>query len=422
MLIIKNASELVTCRAAAGAPARGADFSNSSIIKNGAVVIDGETIVAIGKNSAVLARRRLSARDRVIDVSGKIVIPGFIDCHTHTVFGGSRANEYRLKLKGLSYQDLHKRKGGIHLTVEATRRASAEELFSRAKKTLDEMFARGTTTVEIKSGYGLNFKDEVKILRVIRRLRTCARQDIVATFLGAHTMPLEFKEDRGRYVREITEKMLPYIQKEQLADYCDVFCDPLGFTPKETSEIFKTAKNLGLGLRVHGEQTAHYGGAGIGIAYGVSSVDHCDFVSGSDIKLMGKKRISAVLLPGTLLHLMEWPKLALLSKSVPEMKKAGVPIVLATDYNPGSSPLISMKTVMDLALRFARLDYGECLIASTINAARALDRANRVGSLEKGKQADLLIIDAPTLGDYLHAFGDRHIEHIVKKGKVHNPV
>jgi len=418
MLIIKNASELVTCRTFGNKPVIGKNFSDCAIIKNGALVIDGEKIIAVGKTEKVLVRFRRKKFSRIIDASGKIVMPGFIDSHTHLVFAGSRAEEYQLKLKGQSYEALHRKKGGIHLTVEATRKAGEDELLHRAEKTLRQMFYLGTTTVEIKSGYGLTLEDELKILLVIKRLKKTAKQDIVATFLGAHTVPLEYRKKRANYVKLIIEKMLPVIASENLAEYCDVFCDPLGFTPKETAAIFSRARELEFKLRIHAEQTARFGGAVLAGNYKTASADHCDFLNGSDIKNLKKSGTAVTLLPGVLLHLAEWKKISRFQEIVKKIKRAGLPLVLATDYNPGSSPFISMKMAMDLAMRFFKLDYNECLNAATINAAYALNRSSIIGSLEAGKQADVLVINAPTLRDYLHQAGDGRIDYVIKRGLV----
>ena len=416
MLIIKNAHELVTCRSLESGPNAGKNFSTCSVIKNGALVVDGEKIVAVGKTENILARFKKKWASRIFDASGKIILPGFIDSHTHLVFAGSRAEEYRLKLKGQSYKSLHKKKGGIHFTVGETRRASEDELFFQAKDTLERMFRLGTTTVEIKSGYGLTPEDELKILRVIKRLKKTAKQDIVATFLGAHTVPLEYQNNRSAYLKLIIEKMLPVVWAKDLAEYCDVFCDPLGFTAGETTAIFSEARRLGFKLRIHAEQTAHFGGAAVAARYKAASADHCDFLNDSDIGYLKKSRIPAVLLPGVLLHLMEWKKIPYFQETVKKIKKADVALALATDYNPGSSPVISMKLVADLALRFFRMDYQECLNAVTINAAYALNRASEVGSIEPGKQADILIVDALSMKDYFHGPGDGKIDYVIKKG------
>jgi len=418
MLIIKNIHELATCRSPGNKSAVGKDFLDCGIVKNAAVIIDGENILDVGGTKKILLKYKPSKKDTVIDASGKIGIPGFVDCHTHAVFAGSRAEEYQLKLKGESYEALHKKKGGIHLTVSATRKASENDLFLQAKKVLHEMLVRGTTTVEIKSGYGLNMKDELKILRVIKRLRKSVSQDIVSTFLGAHTVPLEYKNKRSLYIKKIIEEMMPRVKKENLAEYCDIFCDPLGFSPEETRSIFNKARALGFKLRIHAEQTSHFGGARIGAEYNVASVDHCDFLSSNDIKMLKKSGASAVFLPGVFFHLMEFGKQRRLQEIVKRVKNSKVPLVLATDYNPGSSPILSMKIIMDLALRFFKLDYLESLNAATINAAKALGRSDTLGSIEKGKQADILIIDSPTVKDYLHAPGDRRIDYVVKKGNI----
>ena len=408
MLMIIHIAELATGRA---------HEDGAEIIRDAAVVVDGEKIVAVGKTPLLLERFPKQKNNRIIDATGKIVIPGFVDCHTHLVFAGSRAEEYRDKIRGVSYATLHKKGHGIHSTVVETRRASEEKLFASAKKTLDEMLRLGTTTVEIKSGYGLTLNDELKILNVIRRLKKVAKQDIVATFLGAHTVPSEYKKKRSAYVNLIVETMLPKVAKEGLADYVDVFCDPLGFTAKETEKIFARAGALGFPVRVHGEQTAHGGGAAIGAKFHAASIDHCDHATTGDIALMKHSGATAVLLPGVLLHTMEW-KNTELPRIVRELNVKHVPIALATDYNPGSSPILSMKLVMDLGMRFFRMESGACLVGATQNPAVALGREKILGTIAPGMQADLLLIDAPFVTDYLHQIGDRAIAIVMKKGVV----
>lgn len=416
MLVIKNASELITCRPKNLGPKIGEDFGNCSVIRNGAVIIKGEKIAALGKTREITKKLKLTKKDIIIDASGKIVMPGFVDCHTHAVFDGSRAEEYQLKLNGLSYEALHKQKGGIYLTVEATKKASEKKLFLKAASTLRKMLERGTTTVEIKSGYGLDCKDELKILRVIKQLNKIQPQDVVSTFL-AHAIPLKYQHRRKQYVREITNRILPEVASKNLAEYCDVFCDPLAFNPSESLEIFDKAKQLGLKLRVHAEQTAHFGGARLAAEVKAVSSDHCDFMTKKDIEKLKKTNTTAVLVPGVFFHLREWRKKSRLQKITKEIKEAKLPLALATDYNPGSSPIFSMKIVMDLALRFLGLNYEECLNAATINAAYALNRGDSIGSIEEGKQADIIIADSPTLKDFLHQIGDGQIQHVIKKGR-----
>ncbi|MFA5830602.1 MAG: imidazolonepropionase [Candidatus Paceibacterota bacterium] len=399
MLIIKNIKELATCA--------------GEIIPNATVAIDGEKIIAVGKSSEISARKG----DEIIDATEMIALPGFVDCHTHAVFGGSRAKEYDAKLQGMSYAEVQKKGGGIHYTVQETRKASENELYASAKSRLEEMLRRGTTTVEIKSGYGLTTVDEIKILRVIRRLSESEPQDIVATFLGAHTVPKEFKNARETYVDLVANKMLPRIAKEKLAECADVFCDPLGFTPEETEKVFSKAESLGFKLHIHGEQTAHFGGAKVAAKFRAMSLDHGDYLDDDDISLLKKSGTTVVLLPGVLMHCMDWGKTKL-ADTVVKLKTAGIPIAFATDYNPGSAPVLSMKIIMDLGMRLFKMGVMECLQASTIIPAKVLDREKTLGSIEVGKQADILLIKAHSVADYLYQIGDRHFDFIIKKGKI----
>lgn len=417
MLIFANANEIATCRSNGGLPRAGKHFGDCGIVREGAIAVDGSAIAAVGPSRKIL-RKFKSGACRVINMPGKIIVPGFVDCHTHAVFAGSRAEEYRLKLAGKSYAALHRARGGIHLTVAATRRATEQELTALARGVLRRMLRGGTTTVEIKSGYGLTARDELKILRVIQSVRKRAAQDVVATFLGAHTIPREYEKNRLAYVALLTEKLLPQIARKHLAEFCDVFCDPLGFTPRETSEILSSARANGLALKLHAEQTARYGGMRIAARFGATSADHCDFASDADIRLLKRAGSIAVLLPGVFFHLREWGKKPWMRNLAGRMKEAGLPIAIATDYNPGSSPVSSMKTVMDFAIRYFGLSYEEALNAATINAAHALGLGSRVGSLEKGKRADFLVVDAPTVADFLHEAGDGRIRQVIKRGKI----
>jgi imidazolonepropionase len=398
MLIIKNIKELAT--------------GFGEIIPNATIAIDGEKIISVGKTNEISAKEG----DEVIDATGMIALPGFVDCHTHAVFGGSRAAEYDAKLRGMSYAEVQKRGGGIHYTVQETRKAGFGELYQTAKSRLHEMLLRGTTTVEIKSGYGLTVKDEMEILYVIRGLQENARQDIVATFLGAHTVPKEYAENRKAYVDLIVKEMLPKIAEEKLAECADVFCDPLGFSPEETEKIFTEAERLGFKLRIHGEQTAHYGGAKVAAKFRAMSLDHGDYLDDEDITLLQKSGTTVVLLPGVLMHCMDWGKTKL-AETVVKLKTAGVPIAFATDYNPGSAPVLSMKLVMDLGMRLFKMGVMECLQASTIIPAKVLGREKLLGSIEAGKQADILLVSAHSAEDYLYQIGDRHFDFIIKKGK-----
>jgi len=398
-MIIKNIKELATCA--------------GNIVTDAAILIDDEKIVAVGKNSEMSSRKG----DQIIDAFGMIALPGFVDCHTHAVFGGSRAAEYDAKLRGMSYAEVQKRGGGILYTVEQTRKASEDELYEGAKMRLREMLLCGTTTIEIKSGYGLSTVEEIKILRVVKRLELSEPQDIIATFLGAHTVPREFKNAREVYIDLVIHEMLPRVAKEKLAECADVFCDPLGFTPEETEKIFTEALRLGFKLHIHGEQTTHFGGAKVAAKFGAVSLDHGDYLDDDDISLLKNSGTTVVLLPGVLIHCMDWGKTKL-AETVVKLKAAGVPIAFATDYNPGSAPILSMKLVMDLGMRLFKMGVMECLGASTIIPAKVLGREKSVGSIESGKQADILLIKAHSTEDYLYQIGDRRFDYIIKKGKV----
>jgi len=402
MLIIKHIKELATCK-------------TNDVITDATVIIDEGRFIAFGKTSdlcPVYPRRE----DKIIDASGIIALPGFVDCHTHAVFAGSRAEEYRAKIQGEGYAEIHK-KGGIMSTVLATRASSEHGLYIESKERLRQMLSLGTTTIEIKSGYGLTLADEMKILRVIGRLKKDGPQDIVSTFLGAHTIPPEFRGDRKQYVDLVIKKMLPTIHKARLADSIDVFCDELGFTQEEAEKVLIYGRLYGFSRHVHGEQTSHFGGAEAAAKFNALSLDHGEFLNDFDISLLKDSGTTVVLLPGVILHLSEWGKVdypALAER----LKAAGVPIAFATDHNPGTSPILSMKVVMDLGMRFFRLGYEDCLRAATINAAKALGLEQTLGSVEAGKQADLLLVRTSSVAQYLHDIGDIPIATIIKRGEL----
>jgi imidazolonepropionase len=362
-------------------------------VDNGAVlVIDGH-IAWVGP------MRDAPRADRKIDAEGRLLTPGLIDCHTHLVYAGNRANEFEQRLQGISYSDIAKAGGGILSTVRATRAASESELLSSAMPRLDRLLAEGVTTVEIKSGYGLDVETELKMLRVARALARKRPVDIQTTFLGAHAFPPEYKENRSAYVRLVCQQALPSAAKAGLADAVDAFCESIAFDIDETEEVFIAASAHGLPVKLHAEQLSNMGGAKLAARYGAISCDHLEYLDESGVAALAAASTVAVLLPGAFYYLRE--------KQLPpvaELRRRAVPIALATDLNPGSSPVHSLLTIMNMACVLFGLTAEESLRAVTVNAARAL-RLNDRGGIAPGRKADLVLWDLEAPGHLAYALG-----------------
>ncbi len=346
----------------------------------------------------------LDARD-VIDCEGRWITPGLIDCHTHLVYGGHRAHEFEQRLAGVSYEAIARAGGGIVSTMNATRAASEAELVRSALPRLDALLAEGVTTVEIKSGYGLSFEHERKQLRAARELARLRRVAVTTTFLGAHALPPEFAGNAGGYIENVCEKMLPALVKEQLADAVDVFCEGIGFTTAQTRRVFEAARARGLPVKLHAEQLSNLHGAELAAELGALSADHLEHADEAGVAAMARAGTTAVLLPGAFYFVRETqlPPLELL-------RSHGVPVALATDSNPGTSPLTSLLLVMNMAATLFRMTVQECLVGVTRAAARALGQRERIGTLEAGKQCDLAIwnIDRPAELVYRMGFNPLH--------------
>ncbi|RKX69640.1 imidazolonepropionase [candidate division WOR-3 bacterium] len=343
------------------------------------------------------------------DCEGQTVIPGFVDAHTHLIFAGDRADELEERLQGKSYLDIARRGGGIMATVRMTRAASEEELFELAQQRIKRMIRYGTTTVEIKSGYGLSTEEEIKILKVIKNLRTESPIDIIPTFLGAHVIPTDI--DRASYVAMIVDEMLPRIAEEKLAEFCDVFCDEGAFTLKETETILSRAKELGFKLKVHAEELTHTGVASLAAEMGAVSCDHLNRVSLEDLKKMKENGTIAVLLPGTSFYLGTKPP------PIAEIKRAGVDIAIATDYNPGTCPILVMPIIVAIGALYYRIPIRDTIRGATYGGALALGRKD-IGMLEKGFLADLLVLRTSDLSHLIYHFADDNLVAIFKRGDI----
>lgn len=408
-LIIENADAIYTC--AGPAPRRGRHQRDASRIVKASIASHRGRIVFAG--SAEDCRRAVSPfpDTTVVDGRDATVIPGFVDPHTHLVFAGDRRDELLRRLAGASYADIAATGGGIVKTVAATRHASEEQLVNEALPRLSAMLATGTTTAEVKSGYGLDTASELRMLRAIRTLGGRQPIELAATFMGAHDIPVEHRDRRDEYVRVIIEEMLPAVARERLAEWCDVFCERGVFTPDETRAILTAAQRLGFKSRLHADELALSGGSRVAAEVGARSADHLIFVDERRARDMAAAGVIATLLPAAAFYLK-------LGRFAPArmLIENDVPVALATDVNPGGGFTPSMPFVITLACFGMHLTLEEALVGATINAAAALDRADRVGSLEVGKQMDAVVIDG-TLAD-LTRIGAPVIRHVVKKGRV----
>jgi imidazolonepropionase len=406
-LIIKNAAELLTLSPLFE------DESGLGIIRNGAVVVKGTKILWAGETEALGEKFNLSRDGREIDAAGRTVMPGLIDAHTHLVFAGSREDEFEQRIRGLSYLEISERGGGILSTVDSTRKASSDELFSLGKKRLDRMLSKGVTTVEAKSGYGLSLRDEVKILQVMKALQENHPMEIVPTFLGAHTIPREFRDIRSRYIDLVLEEMIPKVAQERLAEFCDVFCEEKAFTVEESRKILDRGKRYGLKPKIHADQLSPGRGAELAAEMGAFSADHLEYISREGIEKMAEKGITAVLLPGAsfFLSMKKYPPAR-------EMIDGGVALCLATDLNPGSSMTESLPLMMTMGCTMFKLSASEVIRGTTIHAARSMAREKEIGTIEAGKQADIVLLDIPNYRYLPYHFGVDHTEVVIKKGKI----
>jgi imidazolonepropionase len=380
-------------------------------VAGGAVVAVDGRIAFVGTTEECDRRYPAVADVTAIDATGCTVLPGFVDPHTHVVFGGDRRDELRRRLAGATYAEISAAGGGILSTVRATRSASEDDLVAATTERLDQMLQCGTTTCEAKSGYGLETDTELKMLRVIRRLDQQHPIDLVPTFMGAHEIPVEHRANRRFYIDQLVRQMIPAASRDGLAEWCDVFCEAGVYTPDEAAEILEAGKRHGLKARIHADELEESGGALVAAAVGARSADHLLHVAPRGIHAMKQAGVVATLLPAAAFYLK-------LGRYAParELIEAGVPVALATDLNPGGGFSPSMPFVMSLACFAMRMTLEEALVASTINAAYAIDRHDRIGSIEAGKQADLVIVDGEAVD--LLKVGVPAIRMVIKNGVV----
>jgi imidazolonepropionase len=399
--LIINASVIAACT----------DVEGAGIIENGYLAIKDGKIIALGEGNAP---KDMEGPDtRIIDAAGKTLTPGLIDAHTHLVHGGSREKELPMKLKGVPYLEILKMGGGILSTVRNTRGATKEELKAKAEKSLNEMLLNGTTTVEAKSGYGLDFDTEIKCLEAAAELNASHPVDIVSTYMGAHAVPAEFKGNTQGYIDFMCEKVMPYVKKNGLAEFIDVFCEEGVFSPEESRIIMQKGKEQGFKLKIHADEIIPLQGAELAGAMGAVSADHLLAASEEGIAAMAKAGVTAILLPGTSFYLM-LGKYAQARK----MMEKGVRVAIATDYNPGTCPTENLQSIMTFACFGMKMTPEEIIKGMTLNAAYGVDRASEIGSLEVGKKADIVIFDAPNLEYIVYHFGINHVNTVIKSGKV----
>ncbi|MBT8351027.1 MAG: imidazolonepropionase [Deltaproteobacteria bacterium] len=408
-IIIKNSSQLVTC---SGFKAkRGKDMSDLKIINDGAVVIEGGMIKAVGKTGDILQGFD-ETNFKIIDAVGKAVLPGFVDSHTHFVFGGYRAEEFSWRLRGDSYMEIMERGGGIINTVLATRKALKDDLIETGRKRLDSMLSFGVTTVEGKSGYGLDYDTELKQLEVMAELDHRHPIDIVRTFLGAHAVPKEYKRREDEYIDYVIENVMPEIAKHKLAEFCDIFCEQNVFSVKQSRRLLRRALDMGFLLKIHADEIIQLGGAELAAELGAVSADHLLCASKKGIRNMAQKGVVATLLPATAFSLKES------YAKGRYMIDHNCAVALATDLNPGSCFTESIPLVFALAVLCISLTTEEAVTALTINGAAALNRADKIGSIDVGKKGDVIVLEFPSYQYIPYHIGVSIVEKVVKAGNL----
>ncbi len=409
-LAVIHASQLATPKG--NHALSGKEMGSLRSIDDGAVASLEGKIVFVGTTEEFHKRVTLMDGAEVIEALEKTVIPGFVDCHTHLPFSGDRAEEFLMRISGSTYEEIARAGGGINTTVSKTRQASKEELVKLSLERLDNMLLYGTTTCEAKSGYGLELEEEIRQLEAIQQASETHPISVSPTFLGAHTVPEEFSGKRREYVSLVVDEMLPEVSRRKLAEFCDVFCDEHGFTVEESKAILVKARECHLQLKVHADQFSSYGAARLAAELGAVSADHLEQVSEDDILFLSKHKIVGVLLPGSVYFLKK-------KQYAParEMIRAGMALALSTDFNPGSSMTESMIQIIQLAVFMMDVTVDEAITMATLNGAAALNKADHVGSIEVGKQADLIILNIPNRIHLVYHFGINHCSGVIKKGK-----
>lgn len=406
-LVIRNAAQIVTPEGRSAR--RGPEMRQLRVIERGAIVLRDGLVDWIGADADLPPQ---AAGVEAIDAAGKVVLPGFVDSHTHLIFSGSREAEFEQRLQGLTYQEIAARGGGINASVAHVRRASRDELKESARRRLERLLGFGVTTVEVKSGYGLSPADELKCLEVIADLNGAAPFELVPTFLGAHAVPPEYRQDRAAYVRLLIDTMLPEVARAKLAEFCDVFCETGVFSLDESARILGRARELGLQLKLHADELTPLGGAELAARLGAVSADHLLCITEAGIEALARTGTVATLLPGTAFFL------GVAYAPARKLIEHGVAVALASDCNPGTCPTENLPLVGAMACTQMKMLPAEAITALTLNGAAALARADRLGSLEPGKQADLVVFDVPDYRHLFYHFGINHAWKVVKRGRV----
>lgn len=413
-MIIKNAAELVTCSGFSAK--KGKEMADLRIIEDGAAIIKEGVIEAVGQTGDIEKQFKKSGTDHsefdIIDARGKAVLPGFVDSHTHLVFGGYRAEEFSWRLRGDSYMEIMQRGGGIVNTVNATRQASAEELLQSGIKRLNSMLSFGVTTVEGKSGYGLDRETEIKQLEVMARLNQIHYLDVVPTFLGAHAVPQEYNGKQDAFIDFMATEVLPRVVDQNLAEFCDIFCEKNVFSVEQSRRLLTRAKELGLKLKLHADEIVQLGGAELAAELGAASADHLLQASDQGIKDMAAAGVVATLLPATAFSLKE-PY-----ANGRKMMDSNCAVALATDFNPGSCFTESIPLVFALATLHMNISTEEAISALTINGAAALNRADQIGSIDSGKKGDLIVLEFPSYTYIPYHLGVSTVEKVIKQGNL----
>lgn len=411
-MVIKNIDNLITMKGENRAR-RGKDQSEIGLLNNGIIAIEGEKIIYVGEGD-LPSHIETDENTELISGEGKTITPGLIDSHTHVVHGGSREHELSMKLKGVPYLDILAQGGGIHNTMEATRNASFDELYNQAKKSMDTMLSYGITTVEGKSGYGVeDFDTELRQLEVAKKLNEDHHIDLVSTYMGAHAIPMKYKDNPDEFVDIIINEQIPEVAKRDLAKFCDVFCEEGVFTIDQSRKILLAAREYGMKLKIHADEIVTLGGAELAAEIECVSADHLIAASDEGIKAMGEKGVIGNVLPGTSFNLQTGhfanPK---------KMIQENVPVAISTDYNPGSCPTENLQLVMSFASLIMKLTPEQVITGVTINGAASLGIEDKVGSIQEGKYADIAIFDAKNLEYIIYHFGINHIDKVIKNGKL----
>jgi imidazolonepropionase len=405
-MFIKNIGRLVTM-----VPSKGRE-GLLGVIKNAFIEIKEGKIKRFGENFLIPPNPPLEkgGEGGFLDARGCVVIPGLIDCHTHLVHAGDRSDEFALRARGASYEDIAKAGGGIMSTVKATRAAGEDELLKLAAERAKEALSYGLTTIEVKSGYGLDLETEIKILRVVKKLGPLTKQDFIPTFLGAHAIPKD--KERRKYIQEIIEEMLPAVAKEKLAVFCDVFVENIAFSAREAEQILKAAKGHGMGLKIHADQLSSNGGAALAAKLNAVSADHLENVTGEDIAAMAKKKVTAVLIPSSTFFV--GGRYA----DARGMIKSGINVAISTDYNPGTSPILNIWLAANMAVTQLHMTMEEVYKGITVNAARAISIDATHGTVETGKHADLVLLNCKSESEPVYRPDKSFVDKVIKNGEV----